>query len=299
MFFSAREMTFADAQNLQRAILTRLGVPVSVGLSLTKTLAKLASSFGKPFGCVTATEPEEIQKLLHDRPVEKITGVARRSARTLQRHGIHTCEDFTRADRRLIRRLLTKRGEDLWWELRGTPVLPVQTARTAHQNLARGGSLGAATADPERLAGWVARNAERLVEALDYHQVHCELLALNLEFKDGGAAGDRLRLPRATADFTLIHEAGLKLLGRCWRPGIVVAYMHLIASELAPRACAQKSLFDPPTPREKLLAQVKRQINRRLGRFTLRSGATLPLADIYTDEANAYDVCDIYGKTCF
>ena len=98
-------------------------MPVSVGVSLSKTLAKLASSSGKPFGCVMAVEQADVQRLLRDRPVEKITGIARRSARRLEPYGIRTCEDFVRADRRLIRRLLTKRGEDLWWELNGTPAL--------------------------------------------------------------------------------------------------------------------------------------------------------------------------------
>ena len=64
--------------------------------------------------------------------------------------------------------------------------LAVRHLRTAHKNLSRGGSLGIATADPDRLTGWVARNTERLVEALDYHQVYCDRLAMNLEFKDGG-----------------------------------------------------------------------------------------------------------------
>ncbi|MBN2577480.1 MAG: nucleotidyltransferase [Pirellulales bacterium] len=299
MFFDAREMTFADAKRLQRAIYERTGVPVSVGLSLSKTLAKLASSSGKPLGCVMAVGAEEVQQLLRGRPVEKITGIARRSARRLEGYGIRTCEEFARADRRLIRRLLTKRGEDLWWELNGTPVLPVQTARTAHKNLARGGSLGVATADPERLTGWVARNAERLVEALDYHRVDCAVLAMSLEFKDGGAAGAQFRLPRAAADFPLLYETGIKLLERCWGQSPVVSYMHLIAGELTPRAFAQRSLFDRPTPRQEVLAEVKRQVNERLGRFALRSGATLPLADLYADEASSYDVCDIYGKTCF
>ncbi len=31
----------------------------------------------------------------------------------------------------------------------------------------------------------------------------------------------------------------------------------------------------------------------------LRSGSTLPLGDVYGDAANAYDICDIYGKMCF
>ena len=299
MFFDARGMDFAAAKELQRHILDETGVPVSVGVSFSKILAKLASSSGKPFGCTMAVEDEDLEKLLRDRPVEKITGIARRSAKKLLGYGIRTCAEFVRADRRLIRRLLTKRGEDLWWELKGASVLPIQTTRAAHKNLSRGGSLGIATADPDRLTGWVARNAERLVEALDYHQVDCAALSMALEFKEGGAASWRSSLPSATADFSLLHEAGLKLLAQCWRPGIVVSYMHLIAEDLAVRQFAQRGLFDAPDPRHRAIAEVKRQINERVGRFTLRSGATLPLKDLYADETSSYDICDIYGKTCF
>jgi nucleotidyltransferase/DNA polymerase involved in DNA repair len=299
MFFDASAIGLREAKILQQNILDRTGVPVSVGISRSKTLAKLASSSGKPFGCVSAVEQAEVERLLRDRPVEKITGIARRSARRLEPHGIRTCEDFVRADRRLIRRLLTKRGEDLWWELNGTPALPLSTLRSAHKNLSRGGSLGIATADADRLTGWVARNSERLIEALDHHQVYCDCLAMHLEFKDGGAAASRTSLSAATADFHVLHPAALKLLKDCLPDGRTVSYMHLIAENLIARQFAQESLFDRPTPRQKAIAEVKRSINSRIGRFVLRSGATLPLDDIYRDETSSYDICDIYGKTCF
>jgi DNA polymerase V len=299
MFFDAAQIDLQKAKNLQQAILDQTGVPVSVGVSLSKTLAKLASSSEKPFGCVVAVDQADLRRLLSDRPVEKITGIARRSARRLEPYGIRTCLDFARADRRLIRRLLTKRGEDLWWELNGTPVLPLNTMRPAHKNLSRGGSLGVATADPNRLAGWVARNTERLIEALDYHQVYCDRLAMSLEFKDGAAAAHRLSLSAATADFHILHPAALQLLQTCWQAEQVVTYMHLIAENLIARQFAQRSLFGQPTPKQKAIAEVKRSINCRVGRFALRSGATLHLDDIYRDETNSYDICDIYGKTCF
>ena len=38
------------------------------------------------------------------------------------------------------------------------------------------------------------------------------------------------------------------------------------------------------------------EVNQKLGRFVLRGGATLPLSDVYRDEAQSYAVCDIHGK---
>ncbi len=298
-FFDAGGLELRDAEELQRYVLREVGVPVSVGLSATKTLAKLASSSVKPFGCKVAFDGEAIAELLRDRPVEKITGVARRSAKRLADHGVRTCTDFVNADRRLIRRLLTKRGEDLWWELNGTIALPLAVSRVAHKNLSRGGSLGQATSDSARLEGWTARNTERLIEALDYHQVFSEQLAMDLAFKDGGGLAWRVRLPCATADFATLYAAGLQLLRVCAPPGVAVSYMHLIAEGLTSRDCVQLSLFEQEDRRAKAVAAVKRQVNEQVGRFMLRSGATLPVDDIYADRTNAYDICDVYGKTCF
>jgi len=297
VFFDAGEMALDDARRLQQRVLMRTGVPASVGLAPTKILAKLASSSQKPFGCVAAVDEESVARLLADRPVEKITGVGRRSALKLQQRGIRTCADFARADRRLIRRLLTKRGEDLWWELNGAQALPLAVSRAANKNLSRGGSLGRATADPARVSAWVARNAERLVEALYRHRLYCEQLTLCLEFKPGGGATRQTSLV-AAADFRTLHAAAAAMLADCWR-GETVAYMHLIAGRLVDRRRAQRGLFDRVERRWRAVERAKREINRRIGRFALRSGATLPLDDIYRDATHGYDICDIYGKTCF
>ena len=75
--------------------------------------------------------------------------------------------------------------------------------------------------------------------------------------------------------------------------------MHVIAGRLRDRGDAQLSLLPPGDPRDELIDRLKHQVNESVGRFALRSGATLPLADVYGDPANAYDICDIYGKSCF
>jgi DNA polymerase V len=75
--------------------------------------------------------------------------------------------------------------------------------------------------------------------------------------------------------------------------------MHLFASALEWPTFVQRSLFDPPPAQALAVAEVKRAINNQVGRFALRSGATLPLANVYRDEAQSYDICDIRGKTCF
>jgi hypothetical protein len=47
------------------------------------------------------------------------------------------------------------------------------------------------------------------------------------------------------------------------------------------------------------VAEVKREVNAACGRFSIRSGATLPLTEVYRDAAQSFDICDVRGKMCF
>ena len=75
--------------------------------------------------------------------------------------------------------------------------------------------------------------------------------------------------------------------------------MHVTASQLRQPGFVQLGLFDAPAEQARAVADVKREVNEALGRFALRSGATLPLYDVYRDEAQGYDICDVRGKICF
>jgi DNA polymerase V len=298
MFFRVQKPDKRLAEQLQSRVLEKVGVPASIGIGPTKTLAKLASDTCKPFGCHVVADDDTRMALLQSLPVTEISGIASRSAAKLAAHGITTCEQFAQADRRLIRRLLTKSGEDLWWEVNGDAVISIATDRPGHQAITRGGSLGRATADAERLRAFVVRNTERLVEVLDYYQLGCDQLILDLSFKPSGRGVLRENLMATAWNFEELSLAALDLFSRLWE-GQPVCYMHVAAGRLRNRDQAQRSLFSIGNEREDIIDRLKHRVNESVGRFALRSGATLPLADVYGDPANAYDICDIYGKSCF
>ena len=293
------EPLLASARALQLRMLEEIGVPVSMGISTTKTLAKLISDTAKPFGCGILLDEAATQALLQKTSVGEISGIGKRSEQKLAEHGIRTCWDFAQADRRLVRKLLTVKGEQLWWELHGTPTQPIQTQRPPHKCISRGGSLGEATADPDRLIAWAVRNVERLIEELDYYRVFTSQLTLIVETKDGHGWSGHTSLPSATASFSVISSAIKTLLADACRLQQRVTGMHLLAEKLCFRSEVQGSLFDPPEPRATRLAQLKAQINTKVGRFAVRSGETLPIREIYADETNNYDICDVHGKICF
>lgn len=202
---------------LQQEVLEIVGIPVSIGVAPTKTIAKLISNDVKPFGTGLVRTGDEAIKRFGDAPVDAITGIAKRSKNKLLLHSISNCAEFAAADRRLIRKLLTKTGEELWWELRGTITKSVMTERKPNQFISRGGSVGKSSEDGEKLLAWVARNIERLIETLDFHEVFTEELTLILRQRSGLSTGGKQTLPQATSDFRLLFESATKLFNCHWQ----------------------------------------------------------------------------------
>ncbi len=159
---------------------------------------------------------------------------------------IRTCLDLARADRRLVRELLTSTGEALWWELNGDPVTPIHSTRPLHKALSRGGSFGESSADPVILHAWLVRNLERLIEELEFHAVLAGRLTIWVAYKNGEVGLGQTSLAVPTDRFDLLLEAARPCLRRAWVPRVAATRMHLIAEHLTPRRHAPLGLFEPP-----------------------------------------------------
>jgi nucleotidyltransferase/DNA polymerase involved in DNA repair len=297
-----RGKTFQETALLIRdQIWERVRVPVTVGIARTRTLAKLISDSAKPFGAVAVLEPAPETALLADRPVTEITGIAGRRAARLQPWGIRTCLDLAQADRRLVRKLLTASGEALWWELNGDPVRPIHPQRPLHKAFSRGGSFGEPAIEPLVLYAWLVRNLERLIEELEFHGVGAGKLTVWVAYRNGHVGIGQTRLAVPSDRFDVLLDAARPCLRRAWVPRVPATRMHLFAEHLTPRTCTPLGLFDRAADRNRAeaIARLKREVNARIGRFALRSGATLPLSAVYRDTSNEYDICDVRGKICF
>ncbi len=287
------------AESLQRRILDEVGVPVSIGIARSRTLAKLVSDTVKPFGVGVLADQDAERAFLKDIPVTEISGIAGKRAKRLLPWGVVTCLELAQADRRLIRNLLTASGEVLWWELRGEAVQPIQITRPRHKALSRGGSFGEATDDPMVIYAWFVRNLERLIEELEFHRLLTKKLSVYLAYRGGQWGSGMTKLTVASDRFAVLLDAGRYCLRQAYMRHQWANRMHIIAEELCAHSPRQMGFFERDDPRAEALATLKRSVNQRFGRFALRSGATLPLYAIYQDKSNKYDICDIRGKFCF
>jgi nucleotidyltransferase/DNA polymerase involved in DNA repair len=289
----------STAELMRERVRRAVGVPVTVGVARTKTLAKLISDTAKPFGALALLDPEAERGLLDRTPVTEVCGIGGRRAARLAEYKIFTALDLALANRRFIRSLLTVTGEALWYELNGDPVVPLHTERPPHKMLSRGGAVGKPSANRDYLWGWAVRSLERLIEELEYHRVRAGRLETWVMHYDGKTGVGKVALASPTERFDLLLEAVRQGFERAWLPGRVAARLHLVATNLQWPGAVQGGLFEPPPARAEALARLKREVNARHGRFALRSGATLFVNEFYKDEAHGYEICDIRGKMCF
>lgn len=148
------------AAKIREAVGRWTGVPISVGIAPTKTLAKLANRIAKKDGLgIFEMAEETIQnEVLDQTAVNDVWGIGYRSALKLKKHGIATALDLKRFDRRNARQLLTVVGARTVEELNGKNCLALERCPPPKKAVACSRSFGE----------WVER-LEVLQEALDVY----------------------------------------------------------------------------------------------------------------------------------
>jgi DNA polymerase IV (DinB-like DNA polymerase) len=129
MDVSKRCKTYNDARllssELKETLKEREGLTVSVGISPSKSISKMASDMRKPDG-LTVVHPEEVDEFLEPLPVNKISGVGKKTTEFLQNKGIETIGQLRRVEAKNLTDWFGKGGVWLWAIANGIEETPVE-----------------------------------------------------------------------------------------------------------------------------------------------------------------------------
>jgi len=164
----------AWALNVRQRILQEIGIPVSIGIAASKTLAKLASEIAKqqPLHQGVFSFPEltneAYTQALANVPVKDVWGVGRCFAPKLKSQNINHALDLSRMPPRRAQQLLSIRGRQMVAELNGISCFPLEKVHKKQKNIMRGRTFGEDTNNQEAIesiiASMTARAAFRLRE---------------------------------------------------------------------------------------------------------------------------------------
>ncbi len=261
------------------------GIPVSVGIAPTKTLAKLAGRFAKrdpaSGGVLDLIDPSRVEERLAAAGAGEVWGVGERYRLLLERYGIRTALELRDAPDRWVRRNMTVTGLRTVWELRGVPCLPLEEFPAPKKGIVSSRSFGRPVESLDELreavASYTGRAAEKLRAQKSVAGSITVFLSTNRFREDDPqySSGLVCRLPVPSSYTPRLMATALHLLGRIYRRGYRYKKAGVMLYEITPEGEAQLDLFSrfQDSDRTRRLMGTVDRVNREMGRQTLRFAA--------------------------
>jgi DNA polymerase V len=242
------------AYDCKRKIREWVGIPVSIGIAPTKTLAKLANKVAKDDprfdGVVILSEPRVIKHFLRSMPVENIWGIGKRLTARLENIGVKTAYDLTQIDSRLIGDNFNVVLERTVRELKGQSCITLHDFMEPKKQIMVSRSFGRSIRTKNVLSEAISFHASRAAEKLRYEKQKCRLITtfirsnrFNTKIKQIYASRS-LELIHPTDDTRIIIKSANRILEKIYANGYQYAKAGILLSDFTDSYGYQMSLFD-------------------------------------------------------
>ena len=271
-------------RKIRHTIRRHTGIPVSIGIAPTKTLAKIAAKLAKQYpklgGCCYMHRAEDIRKVLTKFPLKDVWGIGRRYGKAFDQMQILTAQQFIDLDKQWVQGRMGITGVRTWQELRGIPSLPLDDLSATKQQITVSRSFPHEIYDCGELERIVAEFAAMCGEKLRRQGslcrvVHCFVMT-NRHRPDQPQHIEEAvhHFPTATDSTLSLVKAGRELLRTIYRAGYGYKKAGITLGGFEVRGTQQQSLFEAPSdPRHERLMEVMDQVNRHYGQRTLKTAA--------------------------
>ena len=242
------------AYDCKKRIKDWIGVPVSIGIAPTKTLAKLANKVAKDDprfdGVVILSEPRVIRHFLKSMPIEKIWGIGRKLTAKLENIDIKTAYDLSQVDSRLIGDNFNVVLERTVRELKGQSCITLHDFMEPKKQIMVSRSFGKSIRSKSVLSEAISFHASRAAEKLRYEKQKCRLITA---FIRSNRFNNRVRQIYAAKSFELVHPTddtriiiknANRILDQIFADGYQYAKAGVLLSDFTNRYGYQMSLFD-------------------------------------------------------
>jgi DNA polymerase V len=270
-------------EEIRKKVLQWTGIPVSIGLSQTKTLAKAANHIAKkmPGGVFSMCDKSSIEAVLSEFPIEELWGIGRQYAARLRSKGIRTALELSRTDDSWIRKHLTCTSLRLVQELRGASCLPLEEIPPSKKSVVCSRSFSRSVHNLEDLceaaAAYTARAAEKIRRQNSLAAYLSVFLVVNDRQNDrypSYETGTPLREPTSYTP-ELIRSAK-ELVAKLYTEGVPYRKVGICLGGLIPAECFQPDLFETrgyKREKQDAVMRLMDKINHNYGKKALRSAA--------------------------
>lgn len=273
---------------LVRRIRKWVGIPVSIGIASTKTLAKVANHFAKKYPgykgvCRIVTEEQRV-KALKLTPIGDVWGIGRRVAPRLLAMGLTTAFDYVSMPQDWVYKNLGLGGLRVWNELNGKESVDEERDE-ARQSICTSRSFAETITDIQELSARVSDFAAKCAEKLrhDGTAAYCinTFLYTNRfrEDKPQDFPDATIRLDMPASSTQEVVSAALKALKLIWKPGFEYKKAGVVVFDIVNRDERQLTLFETDSAKKEkqdILSQVMDNVNVSSGQNVLRVATQRP-----------------------
>jgi DNA polymerase V len=272
-------------QNIRQTVQKWTGIPVSVGIGRTKTLAKIAARIAKKYpgyrNVFDITDHPKLDNILETIPVEKIWGVGFQYAKMLKKYGYNNAFELTNAPDNWVKKRMTIVGLRTVKELRGISCLELETDMLSRKQIVSSRSFGQPVTKLEELQEAAASYCTRAVEKLREQDLVASQVMVYLttnRFKNepqyANFISAKIPVPSAyTPDFLVKVKEMLKSI---YRSGYSYKKVGIMISDIVHQKNAPLDFFAPCylDDKRKIIMDKVDSVNRRWGSGTLRYAAS-------------------------
>ncbi len=275
-FINTHHTTWQEiGSQIRQTIWKWLGVPVSVGIAPTKTLAKVAAEIVKKTKSSTGVgiliAPNDIEHALGLLPVGAIWGVGRRYSKMLLEQGVRTALDFKNQEPDWVRKKMTVFGSRMQMELCGVSCMDLQDVEPTRKSIVCSRSFGRAVTQKQHLTEALAMHVAKACEKMRARQLLTQYISVFAYAGSHQFGGESLTFAvtmPVPLDFTPeITRLAWRCLDQFFKPGLRYKKIGVMLGDLVPFAKVQYDLFETafPNPKKSELMRLLDQVNQKWG----------------------------------
>jgi len=264
------------AARMQAEITKELDITVSVGVSLTKSLAKLCSNFRKPNG-ITCVKGKYIHILLQKTPIGKVWGIGKNISAMLKKYGCETAYDFAEKPLPFVENKLTKKEVEIYKELRGEQIYHLDTQKKeSYKSISKAKTFNP-TNDKAKVFAQLVKNIEEATAKCRKYKLVAKSIVIALKSQQYQSYGQKAKLNRPSADPMEIIHIAHELFNSCYQNGKTYRQTICVLLNLGSNKNIQLSLFDQEISIEKRehLSLTLDDLNKKFGKGTIHIADSL------------------------
>ncbi len=284
-FLDLHDLAYTDllqlGVNIRKTVQQNTGIPVTIGIAPTKTLAKMANRYAKKLhkhtGVFWAANERLTREMLAFTEVGDIWGIGHQHSLLLKRNGFHTAADFILAPEEWVRSKMSVVGQRLLNELRGKPAIEWQFVPAAKKVICTSRSFGKLLTRPADIQEAISNHAAACALKLRQQKTCCNTVQVfintNPHKTDEAqyARSINIDLPSSSNNTSEIIKAAIKGFAIIYAAGYRFMKCGVVVMDLVPENQVQVSLFDgADRSKNSVIMTAMDKLNKSLGKELVR-----------------------------